>query len=177
MDETVFVNFEWPYEGSSVVLTGNWLGWEERVPLHRGTNNVWSTCVKLSPGVYQYKYIIDGHHWYYDILKPNVWDPIGAVNNEIKVELFSSEVLPPPPGEEIPTPKLDSMELDDSLDLDIRFSSPFRFMSEESGDFQDFTFSSPLSGERKERDRAEKERREKEEREWREREAVRERDP
>jgi len=83
----VIVTFKWPYEGSSVEICGSFSNWQERWRLHK-EDGVWTTRLRLSPAIYHYKFIIDGHNWYYDIMKQHINDN-GNVNNVIKVEPLS----------------------------------------------------------------------------------------
>jgi len=79
-----FATFKWPYDGYSVEVCGSFSDWKDPKKLHK-EEGVWTTRVRLPPGTYQYKFIIDGYHWFYDIMKPHV-NNNGNVNNYITVE-------------------------------------------------------------------------------------------
>ncbi len=45
----------------SVLLVGDFTRWrEEPIPLQKGKGGIWSTTVDLTPGPYNYKFIVDG---------------------------------------------------------------------------------------------------------------------
>jgi len=80
--------FHWNYEGSHVDLVGDFTGWgKKRIPLHREGDGHWYSEVRLGPGIYEYRFIIDNNYeWYYDILQPNVLNTgSGFINNFIIV--------------------------------------------------------------------------------------------
>eukprot|EP00171_Calliarthron_tuberculosum_P018832 IDg18832t1 len=52
----------WAHDGHSVFVTGAWDNWVVRTPLsHNGPLDPFFVVLSLPPGVYQYKYIVDGN--------------------------------------------------------------------------------------------------------------------
>jgi len=94
-------SFQWPYDGNTVHIAGSWNQWSERIPLSRDPKDpkaVFHTTIDLKPGFeYEYKFIIDGRRWCYDILKPTRADERGNRNNVIQVGRGQSA---PPKGKE-----------------------------------------------------------------------------
>lgn len=78
------VDFVWKGEGSQVLLTGDFIGWDNKVSLVKGADGAFHCKQKLSPGTYKYKYIIDGA-WAYSPDCPTVEDGQGGYNNQIIV--------------------------------------------------------------------------------------------
>lgn len=78
------VDFVWKGEGSQVLLTGDFLGWDTKIVLVKGTDGTFHAKQKLSPGSYKYKYIVDGE-WLHSPDSPMVADGKGGFNNEITV--------------------------------------------------------------------------------------------
>jgi len=67
--------FAWKYEGHAVHLVGDFTHWgQNKLPMkHNPVDGHFYLDVKLTPGVYEYRFIInDNIEWYYDILEPNV---------------------------------------------------------------------------------------------------------
>jgi 1,4-alpha-glucan branching enzyme len=47
-----------------VLLAGDFTGWEKTpVRLRKGEHGIWHATVKLAPGQYHYKFVVDGHWW------------------------------------------------------------------------------------------------------------------
>ncbi|KAK9839530.1 hypothetical protein WJX81_007502 [Elliptochloris bilobata] len=93
------VRLIWRYPGQSVEAAGPLLGgWGCRVPLQFCTcDRCWAAEVQgLRPGMYQYKYIVDGV-WVTDLAQPAECDALGNVNNVVVVPV-------PPPGAFLPLP-------------------------------------------------------------------------
>jgi len=77
------VEINWPYEGSEVLLYGKFTKeWKKYRMDH--FNNKWSITIKLKPGTYEYKFIVDGK-WFYDIMKPKIDDGFDGKNNILRV--------------------------------------------------------------------------------------------
>jgi len=83
------VEFVWPYgleEGSKVAIAGSFSNWKDRVPLEFDPETrVWSTSLKLHPGVYMYKFVIGGDKWCHDMNRESTRDADGNINNVIRV--------------------------------------------------------------------------------------------
>lgn len=65
----------------SVQLVGDFTNWENHpIPLHRESNGVWHTAIRLKPGTHYYRYLVDGQ-WRDDpecsVKVPN---PFGSLN-------------------------------------------------------------------------------------------------
>ncbi|CAM6082768.1 unnamed protein product [Calypogeia fissa] len=78
------VEFTWKGQGSEVLLTGDFLNWETKLPLKKGTNGDFSLKQKLALGKYSYKFIVDGE-WKHSPDSPSVPDGTGGFNNEVIV--------------------------------------------------------------------------------------------
>jgi len=81
----------WNHGGQSVAIEGSFDNWTTRHQLQQTGRNF--TVVKLlPPGVYQYKFIVDGE-WKYDPNQAAMHDEAGNVNNVIEVREFVPENL------------------------------------------------------------------------------------
>jgi 5'-AMP-activated protein kinase regulatory beta subunit len=73
-------------EAKEVILMGDFNNWSpEKHPMQRDENGMWNKVVMLSPGNYEYKFLVDGK-WKEDPrndhLSPNCF---GTYNNVIKL--------------------------------------------------------------------------------------------
>jgi len=86
------VEFFWKGQGSEVLLSGDFLNWESKVPMEKGPNGWFVVKQKLAPGKYTFKFIVDGQ-WQHSPDYPLVSDNTNGFNNEILVpeELSSTE--------------------------------------------------------------------------------------
>lgn len=51
-------------DATSVTLVGEFNGWDpEARPLKRDPGGMWKATVRLEPGSYQYKFVVDGQRW------------------------------------------------------------------------------------------------------------------
>lgn len=75
-------------ENNSVSVAGDFNNWDPQAnPLKRGKGGVWKTKLRLLPGSYQYRLVIDGWDWREDPLNPNkVPNDFGTLNSLLKVE-------------------------------------------------------------------------------------------
>mmetsp|Transcript_1125 Transcript_1125/g.1995 ORF Transcript_1125/g.1995 Transcript_1125/m.1995 type:complete len:266 (+) Transcript_1125:402-1199(+) len=81
----------WSHGGNVVEVQGSFDNWSTRQPLHRHGKDL--TLVKmLLPGVYQYKFIVDGE-WKYAPDQPAMYDEMGNVNNVLEVQEYIPENL------------------------------------------------------------------------------------
>lgn len=81
----------WAHGGNSVEVQGSFDNWSSRAPLHQHGKEF--TLVKmLMPGVYQYKFIVDGE-WKYAPDQPAMYDEMGNVNNVLEVQEYIPENL------------------------------------------------------------------------------------
>eukprot|EP00189_Rhodosorus_marinus_P009564 CAMPEP_0184740580 /NCGR_PEP_ID=MMETSP0315-20130426/3562_1 /TAXON_ID=101924 /ORGANISM="Rhodosorus marinus, Strain UTEX LB 2760" /LENGTH=294 /DNA_ID=CAMNT_0027210301 /DNA_START=237 /DNA_END=1121 /DNA_ORIENTATION=+ len=85
-ESTVEVRFVWsgPVK-EAVYLVGDFAGWVERVPLEP-QGDVFLATLDLEPGLYRFKYIVDGE-WKHDERRRTHIDEHGNVNNEVRVGL------------------------------------------------------------------------------------------
>jgi len=76
--------FIWPYDGNQVSLAGSFNNWTPQ-PMKRDNELGFTLSIPLENGTYQYKFIIDGRRWCYDLLHPTSTDDRGNRNNVIEV--------------------------------------------------------------------------------------------
>lgn len=82
------VTFTWPYgEAANVLFACSSDNWKQ-VRMTQ-TGDQWVTHLVLSPGTYEYKFIVDGQ-WFYDICKPTTDNEFGSKNNVLVVHEPSS---------------------------------------------------------------------------------------
>jgi 5'-AMP-activated protein kinase regulatory beta subunit len=86
------VVFVWSHGGTHVEVEGSFDNWTQRHPLQRGGGKDFSIVRLLPPGVYQYKFIVDGE-WRYDPNQKAMYDDMGNVNNVIEVQEYVPENL------------------------------------------------------------------------------------
>ena len=77
--------------GNHVEVEGSFDNWTTRQPLQH-TGKDWTVIKLLPPGVYQFKFIVDGD-WRYDPNQPAMYDEMGNVNNVIEVQEYVPENL------------------------------------------------------------------------------------
>ncbi|KXZ46979.1 hypothetical protein GPECTOR_39g473 [Gonium pectorale] len=81
----------WSHGGNHVEVEGSFDNWTTRQPLQKSGKDF--TIIKLlPPGVYQYKFIVDGE-WKYDPNQPAMFDEMRNVNNVIEVHEYVPENL------------------------------------------------------------------------------------
>lgn len=97
--------FLWSHGGAVVELEGSFDNWTQRHRMQQSGKD--TTLVKLlPPGVYQYKFIVDGQ-WRHDPNLPCMYDDMGNINNVMEVQEYVPENLdsltgfepPPSPAE------------------------------------------------------------------------------
>jgi hypothetical protein len=76
--------FSWNHGGKDVYLIGTFTEWKEKISM-KSSHNDFTIIQNLPPGVYQYRYIVDGK-WQTDPSAPTIVDPQGIVNNFIEVK-------------------------------------------------------------------------------------------
>lgn len=86
------VAINWTQGGSIVEVEGSFDNWQSRQALHRSGNREFAIVKMLPPGVYQYKFIIDGE-WKYAPDQPAMYDEMGNVNNVLEVQEYVPEIL------------------------------------------------------------------------------------
>ena len=75
--------------GSHVEVEGSFDNWSIRQLLQQSGKDF--TIIKLlPPGVYQYKFIVDGI-WRYDVNQACMYDEMGNVNNVIEVQVLNEQ--------------------------------------------------------------------------------------
>jgi 5'-AMP-activated protein kinase regulatory beta subunit len=81
----------WAHGGSHVEVEGSFDNWTTRQAMQRSGKDF--TIVKLlPPGVYQYKFVVDGE-WKYAPDQPAMYDEGGNVNNVLEVQEYVPENL------------------------------------------------------------------------------------
>ena len=74
-------------EANQVCLAGDFNNWDiQSLPMEQNQNNQWEISIQLSPGCYEYKYLVDGS-WFDNI--PSVekaWNSYGTQNCVIYVK-------------------------------------------------------------------------------------------
>jgi len=84
------VTFSWPYNANTVVLQAQFLdSWKQGLNL-KEVDGIFSVTVSLTPGLYQYKYIVNGN-WCHNPLEPSLSTPEGYINNWLRVVSPSQE--------------------------------------------------------------------------------------
>jgi len=86
------VAINWTQGGNSVEVEGSFDNWQSRQTLHRSGNREFAIVMSLRPGVYQYKFIVDGQ-WKYAPDQPAMYDEMGNVNNVLEVQEYVPEIL------------------------------------------------------------------------------------
>ena len=71
----------------SAAVAGTFNGWDlNRTPLTRDPNGGWKTTVLLSPGRYEYRFVIDGAQWFSDPgARESVPNSFGTTNSVVVV--------------------------------------------------------------------------------------------
>ncbi|KAF9623818.1 hypothetical protein IFM89_005403 [Coptis chinensis] len=69
----------WPNSASEVLLAGSFDGWTSQRKMERSSPGIFSLCLKLYPGRYEIKFIVDGE-WKIDPLRP-IANHYGYQNN------------------------------------------------------------------------------------------------
>jgi 1,4-alpha-glucan branching enzyme len=67
------VSFEYFDPAARVVtLAGDFNGWDPQArPLKRDAGGLWKGTVRLAPGTYQYKFVVNGERWEVDPVNPD----------------------------------------------------------------------------------------------------------
>jgi 1,4-alpha-glucan branching enzyme len=70
---TKLVSFEHFAPAARVVaLVGDFNQWDaSKHPMKLGAGGQWQVAVRLKPGTYQYKFVVDGDRWDDDVANPN----------------------------------------------------------------------------------------------------------
>jgi len=87
------VRFEWRGVAREVSVTGSFNGWDQMLalkpmpsnPNEPGNVKVFASEVRLYPGEYEYKFVVDGN-WMHDDSKEVLYDDRGNANNILKVK-------------------------------------------------------------------------------------------
>jgi len=77
--------FLWPYDANTVSLAGSFNDWIPVALSPTGPKGEFIITLELAPGSHEYKFIVDGRRWCYDVLKPTSTDDRGNRNNTITV--------------------------------------------------------------------------------------------
>lgn len=73
-------------EAGKVMLAGDFNNWDyEKTPLKKVADNTWKRTLKLKPGRYEYKFVVDGN-WTVDPKNDNrAWSALGVENSVIEI--------------------------------------------------------------------------------------------
>lgn len=73
-------------DARNVFVAGDFNGWDsDRTQLRRGRSNIWQRDIKLRPGRYEYKFVIDGN-WVLDPKNNNrVLNSFGSENSVLEI--------------------------------------------------------------------------------------------
>lgn len=84
--------FYWKYGGKCVFLSGSWSQWQVKIPMRPMCDNpgTYFTTVNLIPGIYRYKYEVDGR-WVHDESVEHSENAFGVIDNLIEVVPAISE--------------------------------------------------------------------------------------
>ena len=87
--KSVSSGIEFSYEApnaQSVYIAGDFNEWNTtKTPLSKDENGIWKTVLKLAPGKYQYKFVVDGN-WLFDQDNPNLADDgYGGSNSIVEI--------------------------------------------------------------------------------------------
>lgn len=74
-------------EAKSVAIVGDFNQWNQSArPLKQRKDGVWWVNLRLAPGKYQYKFMVDGSRWQEDPANPNqIADSHGGYNSVCEV--------------------------------------------------------------------------------------------
>jgi 1,4-alpha-glucan branching enzyme len=74
-------------EATAVAIAGDFNSWDPSAHLlSRSGEGLWQVTVRLSPGIYQYKFLVDGAEWREDASNPNrVPNAYGTFNSVCEV--------------------------------------------------------------------------------------------
>eukprot|EP01017_Pseudomicrothorax_dubius_P018227 TRINITY_DN2023_c0_g1_i3.p1 TRINITY_DN2023_c0_g1~~TRINITY_DN2023_c0_g1_i3.p1 ORF type:complete len:261 (-),score=32.28 TRINITY_DN2023_c0_g1_i3:312-1094(-) len=82
----VLVGFRWSKGGSEVLLTGTFTNWTDHIPMER-QGDEFIQVLRLPPGTYQYKFIVDGI-WTVSNDDKTTFDAEGNLNNVVDTSLI-----------------------------------------------------------------------------------------
>ncbi len=72
-------------EANSIYLVGDFNNWDQcSLAMKKREDGYWETYLELSPGEYQYKYLIDGK-WENDVTEEMIPNQFGTMNNIIRI--------------------------------------------------------------------------------------------
>ena len=72
--------FQWNEGGSEVLICGSFNQWEVRIPMQKTDGGMFQLFKELTPGLYQYKFIVDGQ-WKCAYDQERTFDDQGNENN------------------------------------------------------------------------------------------------
>ncbi len=77
-------------QATSVSLAGSFSEWRPSIELRESTPGVWTATVPLTPGVYDYLFLVDGVEWVPDTAAHVVEDDFGSTNSRLFLTLPTS---------------------------------------------------------------------------------------
>jgi hypothetical protein len=73
-------------QAETVALAGEFNGWSRTATLlEHGDDGTWRAVLRLAPGRYQYKYVLDGSRWENDPDAETVPNPYGSIDSVVTV--------------------------------------------------------------------------------------------
>jgi 1,4-alpha-glucan branching enzyme len=73
-------------EAGEVLLAGNFCDWQgEKCRMRRGRDGSWKKSLKLKPGRYEYRFVVDGHWWTDPTNPQREQNPYGQENSVLTV--------------------------------------------------------------------------------------------
>ncbi|KAK4758182.1 hypothetical protein SAY87_019483 [Trapa incisa] len=90
-EEGIPTIINWSHGGKEVTVEGSWDNWRSRKTLQVSVKDH-SILLVLPPGIYHYKFIVDGE-WRYDPDQPHIDDEMGQTSNILDVHDYVPENL------------------------------------------------------------------------------------
>lgn len=95
----------------SVYLAGTFNNWDTNSQPMKKENGVWKTKIELTPGYYQYKFVVDGTKWVPDPLNPaRVDDGYGGFNSSFRLTEDGKVLFEVPAKEEETEPVMNKLK-------------------------------------------------------------------
>ncbi len=74
-----------------VVVAGNFNDWScFQNPLHFSSSGAWETTLRLAPGTYQYRFLVDNSTWKLDPLADTALNEYGGISSVLVVKQFEA---------------------------------------------------------------------------------------
>ncbi len=77
-----------------IVVAGNFNNWScFQNPLRFSPSGAWETILRLAPGTYQYRFLIDNSTWKLDPLADTALNEYGGINSVLVVRQFDAALV------------------------------------------------------------------------------------